>query len=165
MVYSLSPAFLFTHLGAAISSRATSGACGCVNTSSSLAWLLNSPSPPLPVLPEPHFPSVPRSCCAPRWCCCSWAAWSDVWEHLNPGRSFWGGDPRWWLRIKMLRRSPSCTGRDNQSPVLFLLLLPRIPSPVLGVPCPEWGLRSSEQRMMILTRSRSRWEWIFFSFF
>lgn len=58
----------------------------------------------------------------------------------------------------MIRISGSFPVKDNHSIVLSFLLFPRIPSPVLGVPCPEWGLRSLEQRMMILTRSRSRWE-------
>lgn len=37
---------------------------------------------------------------------------------------------------------------------------PRIPSPVLEVLYPAWGLRSLEQRMMTLTLNRSRWEWL-----
>lgn len=54
---------------------------------------------------------------------------------------------------------------SNCNTLLFLSLLPllthpRILSPALEVLHPVWDHRSLEQRMMTLTLSRSRWEWL-----
>lgn len=63
--------------------------------------------------------------------------------------------------LTLVKKEECCARRVTAlciSSLPSLPICPRTPSPVLGAPCPEWGLRSSGQRTTTSTLNRSRWE-------